>query len=115
MTKEVDGETGWTAEWYRHENDDSMVPVGDPIRTQFLDETRLYITTPSYPEGLTRRWTMKIHGFLKPKSQDTDFEFGLIVAGRAKVCEADNTGCLRYEISLIPFSLIAILYPPVSS
>lgn len=85
LTTEKDkGRRGWIAEWYSHENDDSMKPLDAPIETRFLDETRLMVGA-SYPEGLTRRWTMKLRGFLKPKPYSVDFEFGLIAAGRAKV------------------------------
>lgn len=38
-----DGKRGWNAEWFAHESDDSMTPVAKPIRTQFLDETRIFI------------------------------------------------------------------------
>ena len=85
LTTEKDqGKTGWIAEWYSHESDDSMKPLDTPIATRFFDETRLFIGT-SYPDGMTRKWTMKLRGFLKPKSYDIDFEFGLTAAGRAKV------------------------------
>jgi len=61
-----------------------MKPLDTPIATRFLDETRLFIAN-SYPEGITRKWTMKLRGFLKPRPYAIDFEFGLIAAGRAKV------------------------------
>ena len=83
-TEENAGVRGWMAKWYSHESDDSMKPLDVPIATQFFDETRLLIST-SYPEGISRTWTMKLRGFLKPKPYDIDFEFGLIAAGRAKV------------------------------
>jgi beta-glucosidase len=72
------------AQWYSHESDDSMKPLDAPIATQLFDETRLFIGT-SYPKSITRTWTVKLRGFLRPKPYDTDFEFGLIAAGRAKV------------------------------
>jgi len=78
------GERGWIGEWYSHESDDSMEPLDTPIASRLFDETRLFIGT-SYPGGMTRKWTMKLRGFLKPKPYDIDFEFGLIAAGRAKV------------------------------
>lgn len=85
LTTEKDqGTRGWMAQWHSHESDDSMKPLDTPIATQFFDETRLLICT-SYPKGITRKWTMKLRGFLKPKTYDIDFEFGLIAAGRAKV------------------------------
>jgi len=85
LTTEKDrGERAWIAEWHSHESDDSMVPLDTPIATQIFDETRLFDNMPS-PEGITHKWTMKLRGFLKPKPHNIDFEFGLIVAGRAKV------------------------------
>ena len=85
MTQKDKGQRGWNAEWYSHESDDSMKPLDIPIATQFLDETRMFIINSSYPKGITRIWTMKLRGFLKPRPYDIDFEFGLIAAGRAKV------------------------------
>ena len=85
LTTEKDkGKRGWNAEWYSHESDESMKPLDTPATTQFLDETKMFIGN-SYPKGLTRKWTMKLRGFLKPRPYDIDFEFGLIAAGRAKV------------------------------
>lgn len=84
MTEKNQGVRGWVAQWYSHESDDSMIPLDIPIATQLFDETRLFICT-SYPKGITRAWTVKLRGFLKPKSYNVDFEFGLIAAGRAKV------------------------------
>ena len=44
-----DGRRGWIGEWFAHENDDSMTPVAEPIRTQFMDETKVFIRfVPSY-------------------------------------------------------------------
>ncbi|KAF9647277.1 hypothetical protein BDM02DRAFT_3156218 [Thelephora ganbajun] len=83
-TEKGKGERGWTVEWYSHESNDSMKPLDTPIATEFFDETRLFIGT-SYPKGITRKWTMKLRGFLKPKPYDIDFESGIIAAGRAKL------------------------------
>ncbi|KAI0074669.1 beta-glucosidase [Panus rudis PR-1116 ss-1] len=79
-----DGKRGWIGEWFAHENDASMTPVGQPIKTQFIDETKIFIST-SYPEGITKRWTLKLRGNLKPREKDGLFEFGLTAAGRAKL------------------------------
>lgn len=78
------GEPGWTATWYNHQDDESMTPLDKPIHTTFVDETRVFIST-STPPGITKRWSMKLQGQLKPRPTDTNFEFGLSVAGRAKV------------------------------
>ena len=37
-----DGRRGWIGEWYKHENDESMKPVGGPIKEQYIDETRMF-------------------------------------------------------------------------
>lgn len=96
-----DGKLGWTASWFAHESDESMTPLKEPLKTQYVDETRMFIRyvwcfccgtsishrlSTSYPENITKRWTLKLDGQLKPRDQDTLFEFGLIAAGRAKVC-----------------------------
>ncbi|EIW85859.1 glycoside hydrolase family 3 protein [Coniophora puteana RWD-64-598 SS2] len=79
-----DGKPGWTAEWFAHENDESMTAVAQPMETRYVDETRIFIST-SYPNGITFRWTQRLTGYLKPRERDCDFEFGLSVAGRAKL------------------------------
>jgi len=79
-----DGRRGWVGEWYAHENDESMTPVGAPIKEQYIDETRMFFST-SYPAELTKRWTLKVKGQLKPREKDYLFEFGLTSAGRAKL------------------------------
>ncbi|KAF9012112.1 glycoside hydrolase family 3 protein [Hymenopellis radicata] len=78
------GERGWTGYWHSHESDESMKPLSEPMETRVIDETRMFIST-SYPKGLTRRWTLKLRGYLKPRPSDCDFEFGLEVAGRARL------------------------------
>ena len=78
------GEPGWMGNWYNHENDESLTPLDEVFETRLIDETRVFFST-SVPQGMTRRWTMKLRGYLKPRSYNCTFEFGLIVAGRAKV------------------------------
>ena len=78
------GERGWISAWYAHESDESMTPLNTPYKSQLVDETRIFIST-SAPKGITRRWTMRLEGQLKPRARDCTFEFGLIVSGRAKV------------------------------
>lgn len=78
------GERGWIGTWYAHESDESMAPLSTPYATRLVDETRIFIST-SAPKGITRRWTMKLEGQLKPRAHDCTFEFGLTVSGRAKV------------------------------
>ncbi|KAH7905370.1 glycoside hydrolase family 3 protein [Hygrophoropsis aurantiaca] len=78
------GERGWIGSWYAHEDDESMATVSQPMERRLIDETRIFISTSS-PKGITRRWTMKLEGQLKPRAHDCTFEFGLTVAGRAKL------------------------------
>jgi hypothetical protein len=63
---------------------DSMIALDQPFEQRLIDETRIFIST-STPKGITKRWTMKLNGQLKSKPYDRKFEFGMAVAGRAKV------------------------------
>ncbi|KIK31633.1 glycoside hydrolase family 3 protein [Suillus luteus UH-Slu-Lm8-n1] len=80
----LSGERGWTGTWYAHQDDESMSALNTPYSTRLVDETRIFIST-SAPKGITRRWTMRLEGELKPRERDCLFEFGLTVAGRAKL------------------------------
>lgn len=77
------GEKGWIGSYYN--TDSSLAAVGDVVETKLIDETNCFIST-SYPKNITERWMLKLNGKLKPRSTDQKFEFGLTVAGRAKVC-----------------------------
>ena len=78
------GARGWIGSWHSHVNDESLVPYEDPMARQLIDETRLFIGM-STPRGISRVWTLKLRGFLKPRPYDCTFEFELTVAGRARV------------------------------
>ncbi|PFH53517.1 glycoside hydrolase family 3 protein [Amanita thiersii Skay4041] len=78
------GARGWIGTWHRHVDDDSMLPVEEPMEKRVIDETQILIST-SAPKGITRRWTLRLRGRLQPRPYDTQFEFGLIAAGRAKL------------------------------
>ncbi|KAI0087212.1 beta-glucosidase [Irpex rosettiformis] len=84
-----DGRPGWIGEWFAHENDDSMVPVEKAVRVQYIDETRMFIST-SYPGGITKKWSLRLKGSLKPREKDTLYEFSLLSAGRAKLFVDDQ-------------------------
>ena len=77
------GERGWICNWHCHVND-GLIPHDEVLETKLIDETRLFICV-STPQGITRYWTMKLRGYLKPRPYDCTFEFGLTVCGRAKV------------------------------
>lgn len=78
------GERGWVGTWHKHESDDSLVAVEEPLESRLVDETRIFISS-STPKNITRKWTLRLRGHLKPRPYDCAFEFGLTVAGRAKV------------------------------
>ncbi|KNZ74982.1 putative beta-glucosidase I [Termitomyces sp. J132] len=78
------GERGWVGTWHKHESDDSLVMVEEPLETRLIDETRIFIST-STPKNITRKWTLHLRGQLKPRPHDCAFEFGLTAAGRAKL------------------------------
>jgi len=79
----ANGRRGWIGEWHSH-IDDSMTALDDVLEERLIDETRMFIST-SVPKGITRKWTLRLRGQLKPRPYDVDFEFGLTVTGRAKV------------------------------
>lgn len=78
------GERGWIGSWHNHTSDDSLTPVDEVLEERLIDETRMFVST-SVPKGITKRWTMKLRGHLKPRERNCTFEFGLTAAGRAKV------------------------------
>jgi beta-glucosidase len=83
MFNESDGR-GWIGSWHNHVDNDSLIPLDEVLETQLIDESRMFITV-SVPQRITRRWTLKVRGHLKPRPYDCTFEFGLQAAGRAKV------------------------------
>ena len=38
-----DGKRGWIGEWFTHENDDSMTPLVEPMKMQYIDGTKVFI------------------------------------------------------------------------
>ena len=87
------GQRGWLGTWHRHESDDSMTVVEEPVQTRVIDETRILLDLSGLKYDITRKWTLRLRGQLVPREKDMIFEFGLIVAGRAKV--------LNYHIGIL--------------
>jgi beta-glucosidase len=85
------GRRCWLGTWHRHESGDSMIVVEEPVQTMVIDETRILLDLSAgagledVEDGITRKWTLRLRGQLVPREKDMIFEFGLIVAGRAKV------------------------------
>ncbi|KAG8855732.1 hypothetical protein FRB91_001846 [Serendipita sp. 411] len=78
--KTASGEPGWLIEFFAHDS------KGDPtilVDTIVLDDTRVKLND-FLPEGLTEEWSLKCTGLFTPESSGP-FEFGLTVAGRAKM------------------------------
>ena len=38
-----DGRRGWMGYWHAHESDESMVPLAEPMKAQYIDETKIFI------------------------------------------------------------------------
>jgi beta-glucosidase len=72
-------------DWYMTD-EDSLVPLPEPVKTQYIDESRLF----SYPGGIMKKWTLKLNGYLKLRERDCKFKFGLTAAGQAKVTFSCN-------------------------
>ncbi|KAH7340805.1 beta-glucosidase [Rhizoctonia solani] len=75
-----DGQPGWEARFYTH--DENQQPK-DEVAKFVLNDTRVKLND-FLPEGLTSSWTIKLKGTLKV-NKTAPFEFGLTVAGRAKL------------------------------
>ncbi|CAE6520641.1 unnamed protein product [Rhizoctonia solani] len=75
-----DGHPGWEARFYTH--DENQQPK-DEVAKFVLNDTRVKLND-FLPEGLTSSWTIKLKGTLKVE-KTAPFEFGLTVAGRAKL------------------------------
>jgi beta-glucosidase len=81
------GQRGWLGTWHKHESDDSTAVVEQPVLTKVINEARMLFDNQGMGDltDLTRKWTLRLRGQLLPREKDTLFEFGLTVAGRAKV------------------------------
>nr|AMK37826.1 beta-glucosidase [Inonotus obliquus]AMK37827.1 beta-glucosidase [Inonotus obliquus] len=77
------GEKCWTGEWYSN-GPDGLTAQGDPVKTEVIDETNAFISIDK-PEGVASHFTLHLRGKTRPINVDTKFEFGLTVAGRAKL------------------------------
>ncbi|KAJ1309840.1 hypothetical protein OPQ81_006605 [Rhizoctonia solani] len=75
-----DGQPGWEARFYTH--DENQQPK-DEVAKFVLNDTRVKLND-FLPEGLTPSWTIKLKGILRV-DKTAPFEFGLTVAGRAKL------------------------------
>nr|QNS30905.1 beta-glucosidase [Auricularia heimuer] len=84
LTTTPSGKRGWHLSWFTHSASDPMQPLPDAVREMDVDETYALLSDAK-TDGLTERWSLRLRGFLVPRERDCEFEFGLTVAGRAKL------------------------------
>lgn len=59
-----------------------------------------------YPKVLTKRFSLRLRGQLKPRDHDCKFEFGLISAGRAKVGVRESRVMCAILTSYVPHAAL---------
>jgi beta-glucosidase len=74
------GEPGWLCKFYAHDENGNPTILVDQI---VLEDTRVKLND-FLPKGLTEEWTLHCTGLFNP-FYSGEFEFGLTVAGRAKL------------------------------
>ena len=75
------------AAWHSHNPSStpaSLSVVSEPLKTQYIDESNMFFSD-SPPKELTQYWSLRVKTHMIPLEQDTEFEFGLTVVGRAKL------------------------------
>lgn len=77
-----DGKSGWIATFHSHDDNDR--PLDAVHASMHLTETNIFVSN-SAPAGLTSRWTMRLRGKFQPVDKTAVWQFGLTVAGRAKM------------------------------
>ena len=50
-----------------HVNDGGLIPQDEVLETKLIDETRIFVWI-STPQGITKNWTLKLRGHLKPET-----------------------------------------------
>ncbi|KAF9036785.1 glycoside hydrolase family 3 protein [Panaeolus papilionaceus] len=83
--KTPEGKTGWLCTFYTH---DSEQNPDKPVQSFHLNDTRVKLND-FLPQGLGEEWSIKLEGTLQ-LDQSAEFEFGLAVAGRAKLWVNDK-------------------------
>jgi beta-glucosidase len=78
----TDGSQGFDATWHSH--DEHNQPISTPAKTGQIRTTKLFIAH-TFPNNLTPVWTLRLKGYFRPVEEDTLYNFGLTVTGRAKL------------------------------
>ncbi|KAF8577032.1 glycoside hydrolase family 3 protein [Ramaria rubella] len=79
------GEPGWTLTYHNMADDDNTI-LPEPLGTEVVDETRIFLTDAAFPPGLNSKFALRLRGKLRPRAKGVkQFEFGLTVAGRGKL------------------------------
>ncbi|KAG9002882.1 hypothetical protein FRB94_003505 [Tulasnella sp. JGI-2019a] len=79
-----EGKPGWTGSFYCHDTVETPEHQKEAIAAWTIKETHMFLLD-NLPEGLTKRWTLKLKGKLRPREKDTPFKFGLTCLGRGKL------------------------------
>ena len=82
-----DGEDGWRLEFYNHDAVDQNLPLFDEepvLVVPALAQTQIKIFAMQVL-GLTEQFSVKFKAFLKPQDFSGEWDFSLIVVGRAKL------------------------------
>ena len=82
----TDGEEGWRIEFFNHDPSNISQPLFDtPILTvPALAQTRVNLYGMQV-QGRTEQWSVRLRGLLKPQAKSAEWEFSLVVVGRAKL------------------------------
>jgi beta-glucosidase len=76
------GAPGWTCQFFKHK-DGTEIPQEKPLASVDIFDTRIKLTD-FLPTGLGPTWSLELLGTMLPDTTGP-FEFGLIVAGRARL------------------------------
>jgi len=82
-----DGDEGWRLEFYNHDATDPELPLfnGEPLLVvPALAQTRVKLYSMQVP-GITEQFSVKFKGFLRPQDFSAEWDFSLVVVGRAKL------------------------------
>jgi beta-glucosidase len=78
----AEGSQGFDVTWHCHDENDQ--PISTPHETGTIRTTTIFIADTA-PQGLTPIWTLRMKGHLQPLEEDTLYDFGLTVGGKAKL------------------------------
>lgn len=78
----ADGSIGFDGAWHSH--DEHNRPTLQPVELCRIKTCMIFVAH-SAPSSLTKSWTLRLKGRSKPREDDTLYNFGCTVDGRAKI------------------------------